>query len=203
MSCYWARFEKIENDIFRYDTRIYLKPIDSPGEDDMCLGAIVGKNPGSAIANSLDETALQRIKLDGDKLLPNIKNIFLKAYEKSDISVNENAYIQVLNLMYICDKDLSQAIKKIKVHKKPAVCLSEDKHFPFIWYLWGNEDKDLNPYKGRFLETKLDNCFFLNTKTEEIVGRIPTKKEAARHPQGMRHDLVVPYISELLLSIAK
>lgn len=41
----------IGDEIFRYDTRVYLNPIDFPRGDDICIGAIVGKNPGSAIAS--------------------------------------------------------------------------------------------------------------------------------------------------------
>lgn len=48
MSCYWAKFEKLGNSIFRYDTIIYLNQVNSPGNNDKCIGAIVGKKPGSA-----------------------------------------------------------------------------------------------------------------------------------------------------------
>lgn len=198
MCNYWAKFKKVANDVFRYDTRVYLNPINSPGEDDICIGAIVGKNPGSAAATCLDKTNLQNINLDGDNLLPNIKSIFLKAYGKSNMPIDENAYIQVLNLMYICDKDLDQAIKKIEGHKNPTICLSEEKDFPFVWYVWGNEKGKLNSYKKRFGELNTDIHFFLNTETKEVISRIPTEKEPARHPQGMKHDLVTPYISEIL-----
>ena len=43
---YWAKFENIENNIHRFDTRVYLKQIQKPSNNDICLGAIVGKNPG-------------------------------------------------------------------------------------------------------------------------------------------------------------
>lgn len=203
MSHYWARFQKVNNDIFRYDTRIYLKPSNSPREDDVCIGAIIGKNPGSAVATCLDKTSLQKINLDGDNLLPNIKSIFLKAYEKSNIPIDKNVYIQVLNLMYICDKDLSQAIKKILDHKNPTICLSEGKYFPFVWYVWGSDDVKLNPCKKRFVALNSDAHFFINTKTEEIISRRPTSNEPARHPQGMKHNLVIPYISEILISVTE
>lgn len=58
MSYYWAKFKKIDDNIFRFDTRVYLNPTKSPGENDICIGAIVGKNPGSAIAFCLSEVGL-------------------------------------------------------------------------------------------------------------------------------------------------
>ena len=45
--CFYARFEIIENNLYRFDTRIYFNN-HSPGSDDECIGAIIGKNPGSA-----------------------------------------------------------------------------------------------------------------------------------------------------------
>lgn len=201
MSYYWAKFEKIGNNIFRYDTRIYLKTINSPGDNDICIGAIVGKNPGSAVAYSPSKNGLQKINLDGDKLLPNMRSIFLKAYQNSNIPIDDNAYIQVLNLMYICDKNLGQAIKKIVEHKTVVNCSGERRSFPFTWYVWGNNDKRLNKYKVRFDNIDSEIHFFLDTKTNELVNKKPTVNDSARHTQGMRHELVIPYISDILKSM--
>ncbi len=65
---YWAKFENIGNNIHRYDTRVYLIEINKPSDNDKCLGAIVGKNPGSARGAISNE--LVQIDLQGDKLLP-------------------------------------------------------------------------------------------------------------------------------------
>ena len=48
MNNFWARFEEIDGSIYRWDTRIYIKPVNDTQGSDICLGAIVGKNPGSA-----------------------------------------------------------------------------------------------------------------------------------------------------------
>lgn len=201
MSCYWAKFEKIRNDVFRYDTRVYLNEIESPGENDICIGAVVGKNPGSALPSCLKETGIQKMSLDGDRLLPTIRSIFLKGYKNSNIAIEENVYIQVLNLMYICNKDLSQAIEKIEDYKDPRICDSEGKDFPFVWYLWGNDNIRLNQYKGRFHTLNTNVHFFLDTKTREVINRMPSPKDCARHTQGMKHELVIPYISDILKSM--
>lgn len=65
MSYYWAIFQKVRSNVFRYDTRIYLESLDEPNDDDICIGAVVGKNPGSAKANNINSTSLQQIRLDG------------------------------------------------------------------------------------------------------------------------------------------
>lgn len=105
--------------------------------------------------------------------------------------------------MYICDKTLKQAIDRIEDHKNPTICHSEEKDFPFVWYVWGDDDKKLNPYKKKIWCIKYGYTFFLHTKTEEVISRIPSENEPARHPQGMKHDLVISYISEMLISIVE
>ena len=92
---------------------VHLKQIQKPSNNDICLGAIVGKNPGSArgaISNELVQIDLQR-----DQLLRTVKNIFEKAYFKSGKKIPDNSYIQVLNLFYLCDADLNNAIKNMKI----------------------------------------------------------------------------------------
>ena len=77
---YWAKFENIGNNIHRYDTRVYLIEINKPSDNDKCLGAIVGKNPGSARGTISNK--LVNIHKNGDKLLGTVRNIFLEAYKK-------------------------------------------------------------------------------------------------------------------------
>jgi len=79
VSYFWAKFEKVDGQIFRYDTRLYIHSIKSPCNEDNCIGAIVGKNPGSAKANNENNCSLQEINLDGDKLLPTVRNIIEKS----------------------------------------------------------------------------------------------------------------------------
>ena len=96
MSQFWAKFESIDNATYRLDTRIYLKDIDAPMEDDQCIGAVVGKNPGSA-KQSTSSSLLQSIELNGDKLLPTVLNILAKAYDKANVAIPERCFVQVLN----------------------------------------------------------------------------------------------------------
>ena len=66
MSYFWAKFEKIDDNIFRYNTRIYLSNIENVNDNDSCIAAIIGINPGSAKANDTCNSELQKINLDGD-----------------------------------------------------------------------------------------------------------------------------------------
>ncbi|OOP73200.1 hypothetical protein [Clostridium beijerinckii] len=198
MSNYWAKFKEIKGNTFRYDTRIYLKKINKPSDEDICIGAVVGKNPGSAIPAENITDNLQSINLDGDQLLPNVKSIFTKAYKVANKTIGTNTYIQVLNLMYICDKDLISAISKISEYDKIVNCEKEQKNYPFVWYVWGNSDKNLNKFKSRFSEIKADKHFYLHTKDKRIFVNIPSIDDPARHTQGLPHDLVVPFISTLV-----
>ena len=75
MNCYWAYFKEENGEIFRFDTRIYFQPIDKPSDNDECICAVIGMNPGSAKPQKINNNEIQEIILDKDKTLPNIKNI--------------------------------------------------------------------------------------------------------------------------------
>ena len=104
MAYYWANFKEIDGNLFRFDTRIYLNNITEPQVGDKCIGAVVGKNPGSAISReSTVIDALVEIELAGDKLLPNVRSIILKSFPE----IKRSQYVQVLNLFYLCEKNIS------------------------------------------------------------------------------------------------
>jgi hypothetical protein len=146
---FWARFKEVGDNMFRYDTRIYLNEISEPQSDDLCIGAVIGKNPGSA-KPSADRTHLQAISLDGDKMLPTIKNILVAAHHEAALEIGKRDYVQVLNLFYLCNADLKAATRAIKDASDLDVCPSEDKVFPWVWYVWGGSKKTLNGFKERF-----------------------------------------------------
>jgi len=199
MSNYWAKFEDINGDTYRFDTRIYLNGKDHPNESDICLGAIVAKNPGSAIG-PVKHQNLQIIKLNGDKLLPTVRNIFIKSCQGADINIPENSYIQVLNLFYLCEKDLNIAVSKVKESNSYKSCSTEKKVFPFVWFLWGGDDKVLNMFKTRFDSIKTECPFYYDKLTKEIVSKNPAKEVNSfpKHTQGLRHGLITPYLTGML-----
>ncbi|PGZ92214.1 hypothetical protein [Bacillus sp. AFS029533] len=198
MSLYWAKFEVKNNHLCRFNTRVYLKPILYPSDKDICIGAVVGKNPGSAKPYDNNSPYFQKIQLENDKLMINVKSIFVKAFEKAKKPIPSNSYVQILNLFYICERNLKQAIKKIDVHTNMSICGTEEKYFPFIWYVWGSENKKLNFYKSRIYNIKSDEQFYLDTNTKKVITAAPRLSDSARHTQGMKHDLIVPFISTIL-----
>ena len=158
-SSFLAKFTKSEYGIFRYDTRIYLEPTNAPSDKDYCIGAIVGKNPGSAKSSDINLNGYDVIDLDRDKLLPTVRNIFLKYRQ----NIKSGEYIQVLNLFYLCDKNLDGAIKKYDtILDNDLICKTEKKSFPFVWYVWGGSSSKLNKYKERFSDISTKKNFFFH-----------------------------------------
>jgi len=86
---FWAEFVEIGKDIFRFDTRVYLNRIRSIESRDPCIGAVVGKNPGSAKSVAVGK-GIQPIKLKQNAgsypflnynyLITRIINIILNIY---------------------------------------------------------------------------------------------------------------------------
>ena len=201
MTCYWAKFEEKNGNIFRFDTRIYLKPIKKPSpKNDICIGAIVGKNPGSAKPSSNNYNTLQPIILDNDKLLPNVKNIVISAYNNNKKTLSENQYIQVLNLFYLCDKSLANAKRRIKcIGSNASICPSEKGSFPFIIYAWGGYNDGINRFKIRFIDKPLtENPIWFDFISNETRKVTPGKFDSVKHIQGLRHENIIPYLAEIL-----
>lgn len=198
MSFFWAKFKQIGHDIFRHDTRIYLQSISEPKDSDVCIGAIVGKNPGSAKASDPSSTTLQQITLDGDKLLPTVRNIVRKAYEQAEKKVEHREYIQVLNIFYLCNPALDEAIAIMITYNNPMSCETESMQFPWVWYVWGGENPALSKFKDRFSNLRAERHFYYDKVIGQVVDQKPSLRDFAKHTQGLKHDDVVDYISELI-----
>lgn len=194
---FWAEFAESRKDIFRFDTRIYINSINGIENNDCCLGAVVGKNPGSAKSVAIGN-GLQPIELDGDKLLPTVRNIVLKSYNEASIQPPQRGYIQVLNLFYLCNPDFAQAISDLKKNQNAQNCLTENLSFPWVWYVWGGASETLNPYKGRFSKLKSSNHFYYDKKKSKVVAKPASVSAFAKHTQGLKHEYLVPYIAEVI-----
>lgn len=201
MSYFWAKFEKIDDNIFRYNTRIYLSNIENVDDNDSCIAAIIGINPGSAKANDTCNSELQKINLDGDKLLPTVRNIFLKAYMEVGIEKPKNAYIQVLNLFYLCDENKEEAIRKINNLLEIKTDNMENQEFNLIWYLWGQEDGRINHLKTRFKDIKSSYNIFYNQVEKTVSFYKPEINDFPRHTRGLAHNNIVPHIANILKKI--
>jgi hypothetical protein len=181
---YYAIFKSIDGNLFRFDTRIYLDDQHSIEEDGEAVGAIIGKNPGSASPNQLD--MLAHLSLNNDKMLPNVRNRFIEAYQKAGKAIPENAFVQVWNLFYLCNPDLGAACSTLNCYSKPPECPSETSRKPkVLWFAWGGDDKRLNPFKKRFLSYSQIDGFYYSTKSKSIVRATPLITDLAKHPQGM------------------
>ncbi|HNQ74926.1 MAG TPA: hypothetical protein PKN95_15170 [Verrucomicrobiota bacterium] len=192
---YVAKFEKIDGVVCRFDTRIYLGSFHR-SERSICVGAIVGKNPGSASPAQLG--VLTQLELRGDKMLPTVGNRFRTAYELADKPVPRNAFVRVWNLFYVCDKDLRQAAERASQLGSPPVCSSEQDTVPLVWFGWGGDDAKLNLFKQRFIKRAYPVAFFYDHRVRKVVGHAPTQTDFAKHTQGMPEAPITGHLSRLL-----
>lgn len=192
---YFARFEPFKEELFRFDTRIYLSDRPDSGEG-RCIAAIVGKNPGSATSGDLNK--LVPIDLNGDKMLPTVRNRFLQAYATADKAIPDGAFIRVWNLFYLCEPDLKIACQKIRTLEELPVCATEQSPAPMLWFGWGGTDVRLNPFKQRFLRNKSARAFYYDHHMAKVIAEKPTAEGFAKHTQGMPAQPVSEFISTLL-----
>jgi hypothetical protein len=194
MGYYWANFKEYNKNLYRFDTRIYLDNVNEVLENDECIGAIVGKNPGSALPKDRILNIPCEIELSNDKLLPTVRNII----KNGNSQLSGRKYIQVLNLFYLCNPKLDGAIRDYEQSINPKACSTEKKIFPWIWFMWGGYNKKLTEEKLRFKEIQSSRKFYLDNRTKTIIEGFPDDKICAKHTQGMRHDLVLPFLKEIL-----
>lgn len=197
MNHYWARFRQLEGVMFRLDTRIYLQPIEKPGQGDSPIGCVVGKNPGSA-RGGLDHRRLTPMVLEGDRFLPNVLAVTLKAYSAAEVDIPVGGYIQVLNLFYLCDRRLANARRTLAAFNRPPVCRTEGQSFPWSWYVWGGPDRALNPLKKRFINQSGKRAFYYDGALSQLIDRVPDVTDKARHTQGLAHGPVVKHLAKLI-----
>ena len=192
---YLAKFEEIDGELFRFDTRIYLNGYDTT-KNSNCIGAIVGKNPGSAIPKTLNE--LVPLELNGDKMLPTVRNRFIDAYKLAEKQIPANSFVRVWNLFYICDPDLDSACQKSINFKELPICKTESEGAPIVWYGWGGHDQRLNLFKERFINKKWPRQFFYDHSESRIITQQPTIRSFAKHTQGMPSKPVNEYLASVI-----
>jgi hypothetical protein len=200
---YWAQFERKEGEMFRFNTRIYLQPIVKPSPTDVCIGAFIGKNPGSAQPTNPKVSILQRIQPGNDKMLPTIKNIMNKAYTAARKNIIPNGYIQVLNLFYLCDPLLNQARRRIQkfLPNHPIDC-SENNNFNFVFYTWGGPYGRINGYKNRFIQNiRTNNHIWFDYNANKTKTTKPSETDFVKHIQGLPHDNIMPQIVAIIKNV--
>lgn len=192
---YLAKFEEIEGELFRFDTRIYLKRYD-PMKASNCLGAIVGKNPGAASPSELGKFA--PIEMHGDKMLPTVRNRFIDAYKICNKQIPANSFIRIWNLFYICDPSLKSAYKKASKFDHLPTCDTENEMVPIVWYGWGGDNHKLNHFKQRFYSRNFPNQFFYDHNEARINAFRPSLYSFAKHTQGMPAQPVNEYLASVI-----
>ena len=194
---YYAKFLNREKQQFRLDTRIYLDSCASPQKSkDNCIAAVVAKNPGSASPIRLG--SLEELTLDGDKLLPTVRNRFLDAFEIAGVPVPANGFVRVWNLLYLCNPNLNEALKTYPTIKRPLGCKSERSFPPIVWFAWGPPKKGLDEYKARFLEAKIVDAFFYDMDKSKVIAKKPKPDSRVKHTQGMPKGPINDHLARLI-----
>ena len=196
-SAYWARFEAAGDLIWRFDTRIYATPRAQLRRRDKPIGCIVGKNPGSALPAILTG-ALQPVPLRGDRFLPTVRAVVGKSFADSGSRWPDDGYVQVLNLFYLCDRDLTRALRTLRDLSDSPICPGERRRFPWSWFAWGGPDRRLDELKTRFLRRARRRAFFFCGDSQTAVNRMPGITDRARHTQGMPHASTVANLRRLV-----
>ena len=192
---YVAKFQNTNGHLLRFDTRIYLESF-IENEVGVCVGAIVGKNPGSAVPVQLDH--LIPLELNGDKMLPTVGNRFVEGFRLAEKPIPANAYVRVWNLFYVCNKDLGAALQVASKLNPLPICPSEAEEVPVTWFGWGGNDAKLNRFKSRFLHRKYKNAFFYDHHARVVKTSIPSEADFAKHTQGMLALPVVEHLARVL-----
>jgi hypothetical protein len=195
---YFANFQMHNDHQFRFDTRIYLRDADGPSNQDYCAAAIIGKNPGSAKPICFDRLA--KLSLDGDKLLPFVRNRFVAAYAMSGKPIPPGTFIRVWNLLYICNPKLTAAIQSIQTLRLPPICESEHKVPPIVWFAWGPPHTKLAGFCKRFTERTMKMPFYYDSEAKRIVSEKPSLVSKAKHTQGLSSGPIELHLARMLSS---
>ncbi len=192
---YVARFKEFDGQLFRFDTRIYLEKFNENVEG-VCVGSIIGKNPGSAAPTELDQ--LRPLELNGDKMLPTVGARYLQGYYLAGKTVPANAFVRVWNLFYVCNKDLGKAINMASALNPLPICPSEQFAAPINWFGWGGDSPSLNKFKTRFIERRLRNAFYYDHHAKRVVSNTPSGTDFAKHTQGMPAEPVNMHLAKII-----
>ena len=193
---YFAKFVSSSGHTFRLDTRIYLSDPVPPSANGVCVAAIIGKNPGSAMSATLG--AFGPLTLQGDKMLPTVRNVFLNAYSMARKPVPAGAFVRVWNLFYLCSPSLTWAIRSYAACAKPPSCKTESSVPPIVWFAWGGNRPVLNQFKTRFLTMTIRHPFFFDKVAGCIRPTSPTATGFAKHPQGLPSKFVIHHLASVL-----
>ncbi len=182
--CFTAQFKNLNlngsSAVVRHNTRLWFNKDTLPSlTEGICVGAVVGLNPGSAIGpanTSIDVVA------DCDPTMQRILKTFEIAYELKNNAIPKKAYIQLLNLFYLREKHAPTATRikdqnsdVLQLHQDPA----ESRIYPFLWLAWGNAGRDED--MTFFLRNRQEKCCWVGADLTSHFDR-PVHAWQVRHP---------------------
>lgn len=204
--CFTAQFSEVrlekQTELLRYDTRLWF---DTPPEalsSAVCVGAVVGLNPGSA-GNGKGGYCLGSCDPTMDRVL----TTFEIAYELRKESVPLNSYVQMLNLFYL--REVNSAIAT-DMRDQNINCFqdnrdfAEDRTYPFLWLAWGQSAK--NEDVARFLQGRQEKICWVGSDLE-FHFESPVNAYEVRHPLcrtagfSMRHNAEM--VAQMLSVVGK
>jgi len=121
-----------------------------------------------------------------------------KGFDEAGLAWPDRGYVRVLNLFYLCDRNLRTARQTVAAIGNPPVCPSERGRSPWTWFAWGGPDPQLDTLKERFARRRWARPFFVSTRSGRLEQRLPATRDFARHTQGMPHAGVVAFLAEHL-----
>ena len=93
---------------------------------------------------------------------------------------------------------MTHAIKSIVKHESTLFCKTEANSFPWVWYVWGDENKSLANFKTRFSSLNAPVHFYFDKDTDKIIEKVPSQNSFAKHTQGLKQESVITHISGLI-----
>jgi hypothetical protein len=193
---YWARFPTRAGRLYRLDTRVYLQPVDRCRRSDPALGAIVGKNPGSARPREPGFTRHQQIRLANDRLLPTVRSLVTRAWRCAGCLPPDRGYVQILNLFYLVQADFAKARTELQSVRRTVVDPAAAKEYPWTMFVWGRLDPQLATLADSTV-VRTERPFFVDRYSGNVVEGRPRGDDFARHTQGMRLEPVIDFLAGL------
>src|SRR5262249_36030377 len=141
---------------------------------------------------------LAPLSLNGDKLLPFVRNRFRKAYELAKIDIPSGIYVRVWNLVYLCNKKLKMAVSSYERIREPLHCPSEATWPPIVWFAWGPPSNRFHEFKTRFLQHQVEHPFYYDMDAKQVVAAVPGHTSRVKHTQGLSAELIEVHLETIV-----
>lgn len=117
----------------RFDTKLWFRrPVE--GIEPVCVGAVVGLNPGSSEATG------RGVEGTVDATIGRVLTAFVDAFTEKGEPIPVNAFVRMLNLFYVRTKNSGEARRMLA--EQPEIASgdfrdpAEKASYPFLWCAW-------------------------------------------------------------------